>query len=214
MGLGLSISSSSEGGGDFLPIIKYDARAGRWARRDRYQDESGDWKSENVDITANFSAAFDVADCEIGWLKFYEGVSKVTVPMGEPLPPQTSPDHKQGFSLPVKLSADCGGDIREFSSTAKVVCAAMDALVDKVEASAEYNKEAKIPIITCTGSIGVETKNPSGTSTNYAPVFEITGWITRDQFSTQPEPAAVEQPAAVAPPSPPPPAGAVAASQF
>ena len=49
MGLGLSISSSSEGGGDFLPIIKYDARAGRWTRRDRYQDESGDWKSQNVD---------------------------------------------------------------------------------------------------------------------------------------------------------------------
>jgi len=134
------------------------------------------------------------------------------VPMGEPLPPQTSPDHKQGFSMTVKLSADCGGDLREFSSSAKVVCAAMDALVDKVEASPEY-KEAKIPIIGCASSNAVVTKTPGGTTTNYAPVFEITGWITRDQFGTQPEPA-VEQPAAVVPPSPPPPAGAVAASQF
>lgn len=213
MGLGLSISSSSEGGGDFLPIVKYNASAGRWVRRDRYQDESGDWQSKNVDLTANFSAAFDVADCEVGWLKFHDGVSKVTVPMGEPLPPQTSPDHKQGFSLPVKLSADCGGDIREFSSNAKVVCAVMDALVDKVEASAEYNKEAKIPIITCTGSNGVETKTPGGMSTNYAPIFEITGWITRDQFGSQAETETVDQPVQQTAP-PPPAAGAVAASQF
>ena len=211
MGLGLNIGNSE--GGDFLPIIKFDARAGRWSRIDRSQDASGIWGSDAVDITASFSAAFDVADCEVGWLKFYEGVSKVLVPMGEPLPPQTSPDHKQGFSMTVKLSADCGGDLREFSSSAKVVCAAMDALVDKGEASPEY-KEAKIPIIGCASSNAVVTKTPGGTTTNYAPVFEITGWITRDQFGTQPEPAAVEQPAAVVPPSPPPPAGAVAASQF
>ena len=213
MGLGLNIGSSESG--DFLPIVKYDARAGRWARIDRSQDADGVWKSNPVDITANFSAAFDVADCEVGWLKFYDGVSKVLVPMGEALPPQTSPDHKQGFSMPIKLSADCGGDMREFSSSAKVVCAAMDALVDKVEASAEYNKEAKIPIIACTGSNAIGTKTPGGTSTNYAPVFEITGWITRDQFGSQAETETVDQPVQqTAPPPPPPAAGAVAASQF
>ena len=53
MALGFNLGSGG-GGGDFLPIIKYDARAGRLFRVDRE-----DGVSTSVDITRNFKAVFD-----------------------------------------------------------------------------------------------------------------------------------------------------------
>ena len=51
--------------GDFLPIIKYDARAGRFFRIDR-----GANGNEPVDITDSFAAVFDFENVEVGWMNF------------------------------------------------------------------------------------------------------------------------------------------------
>ena len=47
MALGLNTSSA---GGDFIPHVRYDARAGRLFRADRAQDSDG-WKTTMVDIS-------------------------------------------------------------------------------------------------------------------------------------------------------------------
>ena len=113
MGLGLKISS---GGGDFLPIIKYDARAGRMFRVDKV-----DGVSTPVDITKKFKAVFDFENVEVGYINFATGSAPdfVMVPLGDALPEQPSPNHKQGMRMTVKLGEACGGDCREIAGTSE-----------------------------------------------------------------------------------------------
>jgi hypothetical protein len=217
MAFGLSYGSAG-GSGDFLPIVKYDARAGRWSRIDREQGSDGMWASTPVDITATFTAAMDFANGQVGWLKFVNGVDKVLVPIGDPLPPRPSDDHRQGFSLTIKLGADCGGDLRELSGSSKAMSSAFDALDDQVRAAPEF-QAGQIPIVRGDGATPIVTQTPQGQTTNYSPVLTIVGWISREQFDgdgdQQPQAAApAPQPAPAAPPAPPPPAGNAAAAQF
>ena len=46
----MPLSIKTEGGGDFLPIVKYDTRAGHMIRVDRTQGAKG-WDTDEVDIT-------------------------------------------------------------------------------------------------------------------------------------------------------------------
>ena len=62
MALGLPQS----GGGNRVPIIKYDARAGRIFRVDRTQNAGGQYDSATVEITPNFQAVFDLANDRAG----------------------------------------------------------------------------------------------------------------------------------------------------
>jgi len=81
MGLGLNYRRS--GGGDFLPVCKYDARAGRAFRVDRE-----DGQNNPVDITRNFKAVFDMENIEVGWIAFPKGAAPdfQLVPLGEEFP--------------------------------------------------------------------------------------------------------------------------------
>lgn len=215
MAFGLSYGNGS---GDFLPIVKYDARAGRWSRIDREQGPDGMWASMPVDITDIFAAAMDFANGQVGWLKFVNGVDKVLVPIGDPLPARPSDDHRQGFSLTIRLGADCGGDLRELSGSSKAMSSAFDALDDQVRAAPEF-QDGLIPIVRGMGATPIVTQTPQGQTTNYAPVLEIAGWISREKFDGDQQQAAApaSQPAPAAPavpPAPPPPAGNAAAAQF
>ena len=59
----MPLNLNTEGGGDFLPICKYDTRAGRMIRVDRTQGANG-WDTDEVDITDKFTAVMDFANCE------------------------------------------------------------------------------------------------------------------------------------------------------
>lgn len=167
MGLGLS----SNGGGDFKPICKYDARAGRIFRIDRNGTES-----TQVEITANFAAIFDLANIKVGWVLFSEGGAPdwSMVPIGQPLPARPSKDHKQGFRIDLKLAKSAGGDVRDFASAAGCVIGAMDGLYDLYRAAPE-SAQGKLPVVALTGT----TVAKSGQSTNYAPIFVIRQWVDR-----------------------------------
>src|SRR5215204_3440760 len=94
MGFGLNLNA----GGDYLPVLKYDARAGRLFRMDR-DEVTGE--QDPVDITEAFEAAVDFAHGEAGWCWFQAGQAPdfVMVPIGEALPPQPTKNHKQGVRL-------------------------------------------------------------------------------------------------------------------
>lgn len=174
MTLGLNTGSN---GADFLPIVVYDARAGRLFKVERTQTASG-WESNRVDITNPPPAfAIDFGTIEVGWITFSAtGPDFKMVPLGKPLPPQPTKDYKQGFR--VKISGRVVDGIREFSHTAKCVLTAIDSLHIRYEAAPEA-AAGKIPVVKLTGTAQIVTTGPQGKTTNYAPVFDIIAWTDR-----------------------------------
>lgn len=177
MSLGLNTET---GGGDYKPIVKFDARAGRFFRVDRSQDSAGNWQTDNVEITNGFQAVMDLDAIEVGWALLASGVapSWSMVPLGQALPPKPSDQHKQCFRLMLKLGKTVGGDAREFASQAKVVIGAMDELHTLFVAGKAANP-GKLPVVALTGTLPVVSTGKGQSSTNYKPVFAIVAWIDR-----------------------------------
>lgn len=200
MALGFNLETRS--GGDILPIVKWDAKAGDFIKQDRYQAGDGTWQKDEQELGLPLQVAMDLGSIEIGWLSFAAGAPDFQmVKAGEPLPAQPSPDHKQAFRVRI-ASNDLG--LREFSHSAKTVLRAMDTLYSQYEAEAPANP-GKVPVVTISGTDRVKVNSPNGELTFKAPVWSITQWIDRPAMMdggatapSQPAPAAVSQPPAAA----------------
>lgn len=191
MGFGLSYGG---GGGNFLPVVKYDARAGRMFRVDK-----GDGGSESIDITKNFKAVIDFENVEVGWIRFGAGAAPdfQLVPIGTQLPAKPSEDHRQGVRLVVRLSKECGGDVREIAGTSAAFLTGMEKLYDEYEAGKKANG-GKLPAVVLADTRSVESGSGTKKSTNYTPVFQIVGWVNRPQDLVA-SPRGSSAPAAAAP---------------
>lgn len=197
MGLGLPMNS----GGDFKPVVKYDARAGRMHRVDRT-----DQGKQETEITNGFKAIFDLANIDVGWVRWTEGGAPEwsTVKVGQTKPQKPSNDHKPVFRCDIKLASTLGGDVREFASSANCVIAAMDQLYDACNKAPEFGA-GKLPVVALTGATMVKSGTGQKTSTNYAPNFVIAAWIDRPaelmakpaNVVSAPTPANVPPPAAI-----------------
>ena len=174
MALGLTYGGSG-GGADFLPIVKYDSRAGRIFRVDRE-----DGVSTPTDITKNFKAVMDFENVQVGWMRFVAGSAPdfVMVDYGQQMPDRPSDDHHQGVRLVMKLSDNCGGDIREMTGNAAAFLRGIDRLHNDYEKEV-VNNQGKLPIVVLEDTVSVESGNGAKKSTNYSPVFKITGWSAR-----------------------------------
>lgn len=212
-------STESSGGGDFLPIIKYDARAGRIFRVDRV-DVGGQFSSEPVDITRNFKAIVDLENVEVGWINFATGGAPdfKLVPMGQMLPARPSDQHKNGIRLMLKLGKECGGNkpIREIAGTSKAFLSGVEKLYHDYIARKDKEGEGdKLPIVTFAKDPpegpGATTPITSGQgakqSTNYVPNFEIVGWALRGDLVFEPKGGAQIKPKAEHPLNMPPATG-------
>lgn len=180
MALGLNYSSGGSGG-DIVPFVKFDARAGRFFRRDRTQDSSGNYVSNDVDVTSNFKAVFDMENIEVGFLKFGAGAAPemILARLGEAMPSKPAGDGwKQGARIMMKLHASCGGDIRECSSNAAAFLKGIDDLHTEYEAKKAANP-GKLPIVVLKTTMPITSGQGQKKSTNYQPVFEIAGWAPR-----------------------------------
>lgn len=190
-------STEPSSGGDFLPIVKYDARAGRFFRVDRVDTGSG-FENNPVDITGNFKAVVDFENVEVGWIDFPVGSapSFAMVPMGNALPAKPSAKHKNGIRLMLKLSKDCGGDkpIREISGTSKAFLSGIEAVYNSYLADKGKNA-GKLPVIVLEKTTPIKSGSGSQTSTNYHPTFKISGWAPRGDLVFTPKGGAVESPA-------------------
>jgi hypothetical protein len=175
MGLGLSTGSGE--GGSFLPIVKWDARAGRLFRVDRAQGPNG-WESNDVDLTMQKPRfAIDFGSIETGWMAFTAtGPDFRMQPLGSPAAERPSKEHKAGFR--VKVGGKVLDGVREFSASAKSVLSAIDSLHTTFEGREEA-KAGKIPVVELTGSVAVVTNGPQGKVTSYSPVFDIVAWADR-----------------------------------
>lgn len=172
----MALGINTEGGGSFVPFVKFDARAGRWFRKgDREKGEASD-----VDVTNGFSAIFDFDNIEVGWMLLASGQAPAYVmqPVAKGLPPKPEGEFKQGFRMKVMLANALGGGVYELASSSKAVIAKIDALHTTFSTAAEA-KQGKLPILTMTGTEVIETTGPKGTTRNYAPAFKIEGWVAR-----------------------------------
>lgn len=183
--LGFTIKSAGSGE-EFMPIIKFDARAGRMFRVDRFQDSEG-WTNENVDITQNFKAVADFENIETGWLEFKPGappsmvmVRIAAISPSNPRPPQPTPSHKDGVRFVMKLSKQCAGDkpVREIAGNSKAFLAAIEIVYAEYLRDRERNA-GKLPVLVMDGSTPVKSGSGAQTSTNYQPNFRIDGWANR-----------------------------------
>jgi len=180
-------TSASTSGADFLPIVKFDARAGRVFRMDRENDGSG-WITNQVDITKNFKAVIDFENLETGWIDFNTGGAPVfaMVPLGSPLPAQPTPNAKNGVRVMLKLAKEVGGEkpIRELASTAKAFLAGIEEVFLAYKADAAQNA-GKLPVVVLEDTMPIKSGQGDKQSTNYQPQFKITGWVARGDLQPQ-----------------------------
>ncbi len=180
MALGMNFNSGGDGG-DIVPYVKYDSRAGRISRADRNQAADGSYGNEVVDITLTFKAVIDMENIEIGFFLFTAGAAPqmLVVPIGEVMPQKPAGEGwKQGARVMMKLHQSCGGDVREMSGNAASFLRGFDELHTAYEADKASNP-GKLPVVVLKSAQPVTTGQGAKKSTNYQPVFEITGWAPR-----------------------------------
>lgn len=199
-------STEPSAGGDFMPIIKYDARAGRLFRMDRADTGNG-FATDAVDITASFKAIVDFENVEVGWIDFPAGAAPnfALVPMGNQLPDRPSPRHKNGVRFVLKLAKDCGGakPIREIAGTSKAFLSGVEAVFNVYQAEKGANA-GKLPVIVLEKTTPIKSGSGEKQSTNYQPTFRISGWAPRGDLVFQSKgaaPAAQAQSTTQSPPS-------------
>lgn len=176
MAFGFSYNS----GEDFLPICKYDSRAGRISRRDR-----GEAGSTDVDITRTFKAVFDFENLEVGWISFPAGAAPSfnMAKIGEPMPAKPSEQHKQGIRIQIKLGKECGGDVRELASNAGAFLRGTEKLHDQYLKEV-VNNPGKLPVVALADAVAETTGKGEKKSTNYVPVWHIINWVKRPEDLT------------------------------
>lgn len=194
----MALMGTGNGGGgeDFMPYVKYDGKAGRIFRADKTDDGTN-----NVDITRTFKAVFDFENVSIGYIQYTTGAAPdfKLVPFGSPMPERPVGKYKPGIRMHVKLAKECGGDVREISSSASVFLAGINAVHDEYLKAAPANP-GKLPVIVLHDTIPVTTKVKGQVATNYQPVFTIAGWAPRPADMTATAKAAT--PPAQSKPSP------------
>jgi len=210
----MAIGIQAGGGGDFAdrtPVLKYNAKAGRFYRVDRSQDAGGEWQTKEVEIRdSDFKAIVDLENIEIGWLLFAAGAApdiRVTRLNAAPkdnagnplLADRPSPKHKQGFRVHMQLAREIsatpeGGDVRELAATAGAMIGAIDALHNEYVKGVAANP-GKLPVVVVDRIDKTQSKgkNDAGQPIiveNFAPVFAIKSWADRPAaLSATPAPA-------------------------
>ena len=165
MGLGLPTG----GNGNFVPYLKFNAKAGRWYTR----EEGEDGKEFEVE---KLTAVFDMADIRTGYLKFAAGeapdfVFDSSAGVKDAVAPNDQ--YRRGFVVHVFSEKNLGG-VREFASNAGVVNEALNLLFDAYDEAPE-KAQGLAPVVKFSGVEPITGKH----GTNYRPVFEISKWIEK-----------------------------------
>lgn len=167
--------------GDVLPLVKYDARAGRIVRIDRIL-AGGAWVTKPVDITAGFRAAFDLENLETGFIDFNTGGAPAfaLVRIGDPLPRRPTANAKNGIRVRIRLGREAGGDrpIRAMASTARAFLQGMEELYGAFRDGRD-DHPGEMPVAALAGTVPVIAGFGDRQSTNYRPVFTIVQWVPR-----------------------------------
>lgn len=170
------------GNEEFVPVLKYNAKAGRFYRSDRVLDGSGNFVSEEIDITTGIKFIADFEHIEVGYCLFVPGQAPqfILVPIGEEMPARPSKEFKDGVRIMLKLAPNVGGEhpVREMAGTADAFRVAI------AEVYAEYLAQkgqhpGMLPVIDVEKITAVKSGTGSRTSTNFHPSYRIIDWKVR-----------------------------------
>jgi len=191
MSLGLNTETKNKG--DILSIIKFDAKAGEFLVENRSPNGDGTWSRDYNELKLPIKLVMDLGDIDVGWLSFASGAPDFQmVKVGDKVPAQPSPEHKQAFRLRV-FNKSLG--LREFSHSAKTVMRAMDDLHNQFEAERGANM-GKIPVVEIPECTTVRVQTPQGELRFKAPAWKIVSWIDAPDVFTAKKEVAAEAPAA------------------
>jgi len=192
MSLGLNTETKNKG--DILSIIKFDAKAGEFLVENRSPNGDGTWSRDYDELKLPIKLVMDLGDIDVGWLSFASGAPDFQmVKVGDKVPAQPSPEHKQAFRVRV-FNKSLG--LREFSHSAKTVMRAMDDLHNQFEAERGANM-GKMPVVEISEILTIKYKKKDQTEGRVkVPAWKIVSWIDApDVFAAKKEVAA-EAPAA------------------
>jgi hypothetical protein len=204
MKMAIGINLDEKKGGNFLPVIKFDAKAGDFIVVNREPQSDGSWEKTELEMPTPFKFVADFENLEVGWCSFKPGAVDFTMAkIGEKMPVRPTPDHKQGIRCKVFLKEH---GLREFAHTSKNVLRAFDTLHDEYARGAEDNA-GKLPVIEVTGTetVKMQTKE-QGELRFKVPKWRIAGWVAPPaEFSGAAAPVSEpEKPAPKAMPKPKP----------
>ena len=172
--------------GEFVPVLEYDAKAGRFFRVDRVQDADGNFVSDQVDITQIVKMIADFENIEVGNINFVAGQAPDfrLVRMGEQVPAPPSDQYKYGVRFMVKVSKECGGTepVREIAGTSKAWLSAIEHIYPQYLAGKDANP-GKLPVLIVEKITPIKSGSGARTSTNYHPTFKLSGWAPRGDLT-------------------------------
>src|SRR5262249_25112743 len=105
--------------GEFLPVMKFDARNGTFSLIERVQAVGGEWESVASKIEPEDFRAIPALDVlEVGWIAFTAGKPDAVMVVAGPDAPARWGDppgdnHKLGIRLVWKMASNLNGGIRE-----------------------------------------------------------------------------------------------------
>jgi hypothetical protein len=190
--------------GDFLPIVKYDARSGKFFKVERQPGSP----AQDIELSPGTKFAVDFGALEAGWVTFTtQGPVRHMKPYIEGEAPFAQPPDKdsEGKSIYragfyVKLAGNAIDGVREWIGASAAVMNAMDDLYNVYVKSPEA-AAGQIPIVSIPSTVAIKSGSGARSSTNYAPVFRIDGWTDRPDIlgpRVVPAPRATAQPATTA----------------
>jgi hypothetical protein len=173
MALGLDLEEKK--GGNFLPVLKFDAKGGDFIVVNREPQSDGTWEKNELELATPFKAAVDFDNMEVGWISFKPGAVNFTMAKhGEKIPSRPTEDHKQGVRLRIFLKEH---GVREFAHTSKNVLRALNSLHDEYVSAAPANP-GKVAVVEVTGTetVKMQTKE-QGELRFKVPKWRISGWM-------------------------------------
>jgi hypothetical protein len=105
----MAFAKRKTGGGKSYPLLRWEGRDGRFSTQDREQDERGEWRSVQIDVTDGFISAFNLAGIEHGWMRFPTGAAPETkmLPMGKDIGEMPEGEGwQEGLRLQVKMPGE------------------------------------------------------------------------------------------------------------
>ena len=168
--------------GDFLPIVKFDARSGRFFKVNK---EFGG-VAEDVEIPNGTKFAIDFGTLEAGWVTFgAQGPIRHMRPYVEeegtiPQPQDKDGDGKLIFrpGFYTKICGNALDGVREWIGASAAVMNAMEELYQACIRTPEMAK-GQIPIVIIARTTAIKSGMGARSSTNYGPVFEVAGFTDR-----------------------------------
>jgi len=168
--------------GDFLPIVKYDSRAGKMFKVDKRVDGG----SDTIELPPGTKFALDFGTLEAGYVSFSpQGPIRHMKPyvpgeaaLAQPLDKDAEGKiiFRPGFYI--KIAGNAVDGVREWCSNAQSLTEALGELHD-IYLTAPQAMEGKIPVVSIPSTKPVKTGSGAKSSTNYAPNFNIDAWVDR-----------------------------------